>query len=48
MRQKEDNGLVRNDSLGLLPIPQIIFSTFVLDLDYKEASQIIYKSLLEG
>lgn len=46
--QKEENGLIRYYSLWLLPIPQITFSTFVLDLDYKEPPQIIYKELLEG
>lgn len=29
-------------------MPQTIVSTFVLHLDYKEASQIIYKGLLES
>lgn len=48
MGQKEESGLIRNHSLWLLPIPQIIFCTFVLDLDYKEARQIISKELLQG
>lgn len=47
-RAERRNGLIRNPSLQLLAMLQTIVSTFVLHLDYKEASQIIYKGLLES
>lgn len=49
MRQKlKKNVFIRSYSVWLLPVPQVLFSTFVLDLDYKEASHIIYTDRLEG
>lgn len=48
VNETEENDLIRNYNLWLLPVPQILFSTFVLGLDCKEASQIIYKDPLEG
>lgn len=48
MTQSEENGLIATDGLWLLPMPQIIFSTSVLNSDYKAAPQIIYEDLLEG